>query len=295
MARSRKYLGFTVCGLFLLGTFGLIASYLLGSYLIAPSPATVDLPERFKANEVSFASSSGAELKGNLLRGQPGKGVVILMHGVRSHRGAMVQHAELLSRHGFSVFLFDFQAHGESSGTHITSGYLEAMDAAAAVEFLGKHTPDEKIAILGVSLGGAAAVLATPPLPVQAMVLELVYADIERAVKNRIAFKLGSWARIFSPLLTWQMEVRLGISPDQLSPEKSIAQVTCPKLIIAGAKDRHTLLADTEALFAAAPAPKELWVISNAVHEDIYRVAREEYEERILAFLNAQLSPAPQP
>jgi hypothetical protein len=29
--------------------------------------------------------------------------------------------------------LFDFQAHGESIGCHITFGYLEGRDAAAAV------------------------------------------------------------------------------------------------------------------------------------------------------------------
>ena len=44
------------------------------------------------------------------------------------------------------VLLFDFQAHGESTGEHITFGYLE-RDAQAAIDFL-RRAPDEKVGVL---------------------------------------------------------------------------------------------------------------------------------------------------
>jgi fermentation-respiration switch protein FrsA (DUF1100 family) len=264
---------------------GIAFCWLVGNALVAPAQRPANLPAQFAGSEVSFPSASGATLRGNLLKGRQGGGIVILMHGVRGNRGDMAQHAQFLHAHGYSVLLFDFQAHGESVGRKITSGYLESMDAAAAVDFARKQVPGEKIALLGASLGGAAALLAEPPLPVDAMILEMVYPDIRRAVENRIAIVLGDWARIFSPLLTWQIKARIGISADWFSPERRIANLRCPKMIIAGAKDRHTTPADTNSLFAAAAEPKELWIIEDGSHENLHARAGVEYERRILAFL----------
>jgi alpha-beta hydrolase superfamily lysophospholipase len=269
---------------------GLALSWLVGSVLLAPAQGPVLLPRSFRGSEVSFPSESGATLRGNFLKGEPGRGIVILMHGVRGNRGDMSAHAQFLHTRGFSVLLFDFQAHGESSGHKITSGYLESMDAIAAVQFARKNAPGEKIAILGVSLGGAAALLAEPPLQVDAMILEMAYPDIRRAVKNRIAIVLGNWARIFSPLLTWQFQLRVGVGADWFSPERRIAQVDCPKLIIGGSNDRHTTLANTRSLFAAAREPKELWIVENSVHENLYARAGAEYERRVAGFLEKAFS-----
>ncbi len=98
-----------------------------------------------------------------------------------------------------SSLLFDFQAHGESTGERITFGYLESKDAQAAVNFLHTNLPEEKLGLIGVSMGGAATLLATPPLEVNAMVLEMVYPTIEQAITARLTIRLGKWASILSP------------------------------------------------------------------------------------------------
>jgi uncharacterized protein len=252
---------------------GLCFAWFVGSALTASAQRAVILPTSFSGTDVTFPSNSGATLRGNFLKGEQGRGIVILMHGVRGNRGAVARHAQFLH------------------GTKITSGYLESKDASAAVDFARKQMRGEKVAILGASLGGAAALLAEPPLQVNAMILELVYPDIDRAVKNRIALVLGNWARIFSPLLTWQIKPGIGVSSVWFSPERHIANVQCPKLIIGGASDRHTTLTDTQALFAAAGEPKELWIINNAAHEDLYGRLGTEYETRILSFLEKSLHP----
>jgi fermentation-respiration switch protein FrsA (DUF1100 family) len=38
--------------------------------------------------------------------------------------------------------------------------------------------------------------------------------------------------------------------------------------VVAGELDRHTTLAESNALFAAAAAPKELWIVAGAHHQD---------------------------
>ena len=144
--------------------------------------------------------------------------------------------------------------------------------------------PLRKIAI------GAAALLATPPLNVQALVLEAVYPSIERAIENRLRMRIGRAAPFAAPLLLWQLKPRLGVTADQLKPVDHIGKVRCPVLVIGGVEDRHTTEADTRLLFDAAGQPKQLWLIPGAAHVDFYEAAGAEYRRTILAFLEGALT-----
>jgi uncharacterized protein len=282
--RTKRFLVGTLA-LFVAGVvIAMAGAWVVGSKLLASTNRSVPVPDRFRGTDVSFPSASGATLRGNLFRGEAGKGAIVLMHGVRGNRGDMFGHADFLRARGFSILLFDFQAHGESPGKIITNGYLESRDAAAAVEFLRAQLPGEKIGVLGSSLGGAAAVLSEPPLPVNAMVLEMVYPDLQRAAKNRIAKILGKWAPPLSPMLTFQATWRIGKDAAWFSPIHAITNVTCPKLIIAGALDRLTTLDDSKALFAAANKPKDMIIISAAGHENLHEAAGKAYEEQVRQF-----------
>lgn len=206
------------------------------------------------------------------------------MHGVRANRLSMLDRARFLSHADYSVLLFDFQAHGESTGEHITFGYLESMDAQAAVRFLRANAPHEKIGVIGVSLGGAAVLLASPALDVNATVLEMVYPTINQAISNRLTMRLGGWAGSLTPLLSWQLKPRLGIDAEVLRPIDHIGKISLPILLIAGAEDQHTTLEESRRMFDAANEPKELWVVNGARHVDLYPVAKREYEQHVLDF-----------
>ncbi len=148
----------------------LLVSFVAGSVLSSPASKSIGyLPHDLSGQSVEFRSESGSLLHGWLLSGQKGRGIVILMHGVRANRQTMLGRARFLSRAGYSVLLFDFQAHGESPGQHITFGHLESRDAQAAVRLVHERFPNEKVGVIGVSMGGAAALIATPPLNVDAL------------------------------------------------------------------------------------------------------------------------------
>jgi fermentation-respiration switch protein FrsA (DUF1100 family) len=197
----------------------------------------------------------------------------------------MVDRAAFLRHESYSVLLIDFQGTGETKGDHITFGWKESRDVLAAVRFIRQTSPSNRIAIVGSSLGGAAALLATPPLKVDGLVLESVYPTIEEAIGNRLKIYLGPLGRLAAPLLLGQLSLRLGISPNDLRPIDHIAGVTCPILIMSGEKDRHTTAEETRAIFACAKAPKEIWLVPRAAHVDLHRAARDEYESRVRAFL----------
>jgi uncharacterized protein len=259
--------------------------FLAGSVLLAParasiSEASLPLPHE----KVEFRGASGNVLHGWYVPASNALGTIVLMHGVRANRLSMVGRAEMLHRAGYSVLLFDFQAHGESPGSHITMGYLESADARAAVAYARSRAAGQFIGAIGVSLGGAAALLGADPLPVDALVLEAVYPDIEAATANRLSMRLGRFGSLLAPLLLLQLEPRLGISPSDLAPVSAIPRVRAPIFIIAGDADRHTTPADSARLFAAAPEPKQLWMIPGAAHVDFAARVGQMYEERVLSF-----------
>jgi pimeloyl-ACP methyl ester carboxylesterase len=263
-----------------------VALWVIGGSLAAPQNRIIgEIPSDLTGRGVQFKSQSGSMLQGWFIPGRNGMGTVILMHGVRANRLSMLNRARFLARAGYSVLLFDFQAHGESSGEYITFGYLESKDAQAAVEFLHQNNQRDKIGVIGISMGGAASLLATPSLEVDALILESVYPTIEEAISDRITMRLGRLGTIFTPLLTFQLKPRLGVGPEELRPIEKAAKVTLPKYFIFGTEDRHTRIDESRKLFAHAAAPKEAWAIDGAGHVDLHQFSQDEYEKRVLDFL----------
>jgi fermentation-respiration switch protein FrsA (DUF1100 family) len=91
--------------------------------------------------------------------------------------------------------------------------------------------------------------------------------------------------RALTPLLLNQLQWRLGVSASQLRPVDHLENVECPVFIISGENDRNTRPTDTRMLLERARNPKEVWFVPKAGHVDLHRVARQEYEARVLAFL----------
>ena len=268
---------------------GLIASWVVAGWLVAPQPGVIgDPPTDLPATSFSLASDSGTTVAGWHIPSQNSKGVVVLLHPIRGSRLSMLERARLLYTEGYSIVMIDLQAHGESPGRQITVGHLEKHDARAAVEFArGKH-PNEPIGVVGVSLGGASALLASP-LGIDALILESVYPNINAAVHNRVAIKLGPLSLIPAELLLVQLKPRLGISPSQLQPIDHLPNVGCPVLIVSGTDDRHTSALETREMFSVARQPKELWLVDGAAHVDLYRLSPEEYETRVVGFLKQHM------
>lgn len=260
-----------------------------GSFTSPVNQRIGEPPPDISAQIVQFQSSSGAMIHGWFLQGKENAGAIILMHGVQANRLAMLGRARFLNTKGFSVLLFDFQAHGESIGKNITFGYLESRDAQAAVDYVHSILPKEKVGVIGSSMGGAAFLLAKPNLQVNTVILEMVYPTIEKAVSNRITLQLGNWSAIFTPLLTYQLKPRLGISTKDLHPIDNVGSINIPKLFIVGEKDKHTTLEDSNALFTAANEPKELWIVPNAEHQDFHSLLKEEYEQKVSTFFEKYL------
>jgi len=256
---------FVLSFFFLFILAGAAALWLLGSTLTAVEPHPVALPADLaaRAQPLSLPAGPGQTVAASFLPGG-GKGALLL--------------------------LIDLPGQGASTSSAVTFGLREAEGVRSALDYLRRQAPGQRIGVIGVSLGAASLVLCRDCPRVDAAVLESMYPSIEEAVQDRLRIRLGALGAPLARLLLWQLPLRLDIQPSQLRPIARIGELRVPLLIAAGSEDRHTLLPETERIYAAAGAPKSLWVVQGAAHQDLHAFAPAEYERRIGAFLACHVS-----
>ncbi|BBU64076.1 esterase (plasmid) [Methylosinus sp. C49] len=274
-----------------LGALALFPIALVGLVhaLTAPAPATVKAPEDLPVTRFTLTPSGGVNVQGWFVAGAPERGGVLLLHGVRANRLAMIARMRFLNAAGYSVAAIDFRAHGESTGDKITFGRDESADAAAALSYMREKLPGRKIAVIGQSLGGAAALLGQGPITADAFVLESVYPDIDRAIDDRLTAPLGPLGHLVTPALLVVGRTMTGLDPEFLRPIDRIEKIRAPVFVISGVRDPNTHIDEARELFARAPKPKAFWAVEGVGHEDIYFRTNAEYRERILSFFGEHL------
>jgi fermentation-respiration switch protein FrsA (DUF1100 family) len=273
---------------------GVVAGAVLGAAvaMMAPwgsRPATTASPPADLPVERVVLRNGRTTVRGWFVRGRRGAGAVVLLHGIGASRLDLLDRARFLAAAGYSVLLADLRGHGERSSEHCTWGALESVDVREAIAYLRAALPRERIGVIGISMGGAAAVLGPGPLPVEALVLESVYPTITDAVRDRLLAWLGALGEALTrPALRWIFP-RDGVSVDDLRPIDRIREQRAPVFVVSGSDDRYTTLRESRALFARAHEPKELWVVDGAAHVDLHAFAGGEYERRVGDFLARHL------
>ena len=180
------------------------------------------LPEDhvFRAGEeVEVEVAPGVSLNGLWLKAQNPKGVILYLHGNRGHlRRCLYQAQSGMTGHGYDVFLFDYRGYGKSDGEVESEGQLLA-DADKVYDYVKGFYPEEKIVVLGYSLGsGMATYLAANHEP-QQLVLLAPYRSLCAIKDMRFPF-------IPDFLMKYQM-----------NSEARIPNVECPVTIFHGTSD----------------------------------------------------------
>ena len=251
------------------------------------APATpADLGLEYET--VRFTTDDGVTLSGWLVpAGRETRTAVIVLHGFSGHRlpelAAFVPW--LSERH--HVLQFDFRGHGESDPGITTLGAHERRDVAAAVRFLEGRGLGP-IALFGVSMGAATAIVAAPELPVAAVVADAAYAELHHPIASRlreIGYPLaGLGARAIVAAASVRTWSRL------TDPVRAVARVAPrPLLLIAPREDRLIDWRQSLRLYEAAGEPKELMVVDGAGHAEAYAVDPGLYRGRVLDFLGRHL------
>ncbi len=238
--------------------------------------------------DVRFTTDDGVTLSGWFVpAGRETRAAVVVLHGFTGHRlGELAAFVPWLQSR-YHVLQFDFRGHGDSGDAPITLGSRERRDVAAAVRFLGGRGLGP-VALMGLSMGAAVAILAAPDLPVAAVVADAAFAELRNPIANRLRAEgyplagLASWIIIVAASV--RTRARL------LSPIDRVAKIA-PRglLLIAPREDRLIDWTQSLRLYEAAAEPKELFVVDGAEHAAARWVGGAEYERRVLSFLGRHL------
>ncbi|GAA4381008.1 alpha/beta hydrolase [Hymenobacter koreensis] len=141
-----------------------------------PADYRFSFPEPFEERWVTVAD--GTRLHGLLFRTTAPKGLVFYLHGNGGALDAWGSVAPVYTRLGYDVFLLDYRGYGKSEGRISTQEQL-LNDAEAAYRHLLTEYPENKVVVLGYSLGtGVAAWLAARHQP-RLLVLQAPYYSMQ--------------------------------------------------------------------------------------------------------------------
>jgi pimeloyl-ACP methyl ester carboxylesterase len=292
----RARTGTLIGGLLAATVLGLAACWTAGSIMAAGHNSRVAAATP-PSQDIRLKTVDGVSIAATFTPGWSGRSpAVLLLHGVDASRQATAANAAWLASLGYATLAIDFRGHGQSSVKPRTFGLSEALDAQAAFAWLKQRQDNAPVAIIGISLGGAASLLGEAgPIPADALILQAVYPDIRRAIRNRIASRTSAGiGYLLEPLLSFQAPLRFGAWPSRLSPIKAVPRYRGPVLVIGGEQDRSTPPGETRAMFSAARGQKSLWLVSTGDHATICDLTSPAYRAHVRAFLVQAIGgPAP--
>jgi len=193
---------------------------------------------------------------------------VLYLHGARWNLTGHVRRMEQLRQMGFAVLAIDYRGFGKSDG-ELPSEQMAYEDARAGWAWLKQRQPDpSRRLIYGHSLGGAIAIdlaagVAGREVEARGLVVEATFTTLADIAQS-LTF---SWLPA-GLLLTQKFD----------SLEK-IKAVDMPVLVVHGTRDRLVPPRFSEALYAAARAPKKLLLVENAGHNNSMWVGDTQYQQ----------------
>ena len=218
--------------------------------------------------DFSLHTEDGVQLHGWWVPARAARGAVLLMHGNAGNISHRIGYATMFNRLGYSVLLFDYRGYGKSGGHPDEEGtYRDAEAAWRHVTAVRKVLPQD-IVIVGESLGGGVATWLALKYPPRALVLASTFTSVPD-----LGAKIYPW-----------LPVRL-LAQINYGNLARIGRIKAPILIAHSRDDDVIPYAHGQALFAAAPEPKQLLTLSGS-HNDGFLFTRDESVVTVGGFLD---------
>ena len=201
---------------------------------------------------------------------------VLYLHGNSGNVSSNINQVQRLHALGASVLTIDYRGYGRSSGPFPNEARLYA-DAVAAYHFLihEKAVDPHHLIVYGHSLGGAIAIdLALRVAPLAGLVVEGSFTS------------MGDMAEL-SAYNAW-FPVRM-ILTQQFDSLAKVPHLTLPTLYIHGLADASVPATMGQALYHATPAPKDLWLVPNADHNDLLSIAGADFDHHLRQFIQRHI------
>lgn len=272
MAGSRR--SFWTAGLLVAAVLAGIAVLLLtsfvlmeGRFLYFPSRTLAATPESFglRADELSLLTEDGVRLHGWWIKGVGGR-ALLFFHGNAGNIADRLDRARILNeRLGLDVFLVDYRGYGRSEGSPSEEGLYR--DARAVFAHAMTRFRSDQIVLFGESLGSAVTIQLATEQPCAGVVLETPFLSVPAMARRHYPF------------------VPTFLIRSRFDNGEKIGSVAVPKLFLIAEHDEVVPPEQGLRLFELAPAPKTLFRIPGAGHNDTYVTGGEPYWKAWAQFL----------
>jgi fermentation-respiration switch protein FrsA (DUF1100 family) len=261
--------------------------------------ALIETPATFGAEfqDVEFTTEDGVKISGWLIpSARDRQTTIVYSHGLFRSRRELLERAIELWRLGYGALLYDSRNHGASGEARVGLGYNERLDAEAAVRFLREQSDSEdRIVLFGISMGAAAALLATAETPeVAAVISDSSFLSFEETAAHHVrvflhlpAFPLANEVRYF-------VASRAGFDGSKLNALQAVREIgKRPMMFIAAAHDKRMPPDIAQRLYEASIGEtRDLLIIDGPgsdIHGHAYQTDPKTYISRVAQFLESAL------
>ena len=238
------------CLILLITLFGLVR-YLEAKGVFFPSRTMTMDPSFFHLawQDVWVTSTNKARINGWLIKNPQAKSVMLFCHGNAGNISDRLMKLKFFHELGFEVLIFDYQGYGKSEGVPSEGGIYQ--DAISMFDWIKQQEAlkNKSVVVYGTSLGGIVAIDLATKRGVDGLIVDSSITSAKDMAK-----------RLYPMIPSFLMAIKF----DSISKIKNL---TMPKLFIHSREDRVVPYAMGQALFNAAPEPKEFLTIHGG-HND---------------------------
>jgi len=222
------------------------------------------------AEEVWLAADDGHEIHALWWPAPDGRPTLLFLHGNAQSVFEWSLVREDLAALECGLLLLDYPGYGKSSGDPTEDGCYAAGRAALRWLLDERGLPPAQVVVFGKSLGGGVATEIVRGQTLGGLILESTFRSIP------------SVARKLLPMVATDAV----LSTERYESLARIGEVAMPLLVVHGDRDELIPYEEGQALFDAAPEPKQLYAVAGAGHNDVSMVAGAAYGRTLRAWLD---------
>jgi len=223
------------------------------SYPLTPGGAGLLYEDQF------FTTEDGLRLHGwKIHADNKTAGNILFFHGNGDNVSTQLPNTFWLAKEGYDLYVYDYRGYGQSQGTPDLDDTISDMELmiAHAVQQL---PDDEKLIVLGHSLGGSMAIYAVAHSAYRDRIETLItleaFSDYHHVTQDMLSKSWLFW------LFQWPLSFTVS---NAYSPLDSIAQVSpVPVCIMHSENDEMIEMYHADRLFEAANEPKTFKLIDS--------------------------------
>ncbi len=246
----------------------LVPYLLLGLFAYFRAESMIFQPQKLNFKDdssiIKLITPNGEKISAKFFKNVNADFTILFSHGNAEDIFNSSPFFEDLSESGFNVLAYDYRGYGSSEGKPSEKNAYEDIETAYNYLVNELKIAPEKIIIHGRSLGGSVSVDLAFRQICGGLIVESSFVSAFRVMTN---FKIFPF--------------------DKFESINKIQNVKCPILFIHGTNDKLIPAWHSQKLFEKASAPKEIYLVENAGHNDVEHIAGKKYFEVILKFADS--------